>query len=460
MKGALISLLLATVVIRLVLVAALVFGGDPSPFAFGDSKGYLTIAENLHQGNGFSQVSSPPYLLDSSRTPVMPYVFAATKAVFGSFTPFVLVQAVLAGVLVYLTFLIALLVTKREKLALGAAALMAFEPYAIFINTSLLTETLYAVLVTLAAYLVLLYIERRSPWPLAAASALFALAALTRPLAQFMPALLVALVLWREPLRSSGRFVVAALVPFLLVVGPWVLRNHVTFGITAISSGGLQNVYSDLGATILVYDEGGVWRDKKNWLEADFAARHGIPVDTIQQNLELSPVLFREGLGIMLTHPKGTAKSFLAISLAFLTSDVWTFYPQKWGWMEPFSLQFSPTQSLLNDGPVVTLGRVLEASGSAALAIALAGRIFWVVTMLLFFAGLWSLWRQGGLPRSFTVIALVSVFYYLGLVWSAGAGVNGRYRYPLDPLIFTAAVVGAAALVQRLRSVLGWHKGI
>lgn len=459
-RHALIGIVATAIVIRLALFVVLLADDNPEHFILADTRGYMLVTDSLLSGHGFSQSTTTPYLPDSMRTPVLPLILAATKGLFGSPVPYILVQIGLAAALIYATFRLAHAVTESGRLALAAAALMAFEPYAIFINLSLLTETIFALMITGAAYALVLYVKGGSWKPVALASGLIACAALTRPIAQFAPVLIAMLVLWREPVRTYPRYLAAVFVPFLIVIGPWVIRNYMTFGITAISSGGLQNVYSDLGATILVYDEGGVWREKKNWLEADFATRHGIPVSTIQQNLELSPILFSEGLGLMVAHPVGTAKSFLSVALAFLTSDVWSYYPQKWGWLEPFTLGFSPTQSLLTDGPFATVGRVLNASGGVGLLIAIAGRIFWIIMNVLFAAGLWLLWREGGVKRSYAIMIAVSVLYYLGLSWSTGAGVNGRYRYPLDPLIFTAAVVGAAAVASRVRDMLGWRKAV
>ncbi len=439
--------------LRLVLFLALDSAGRPDFFVLGDTGNYTQLAHNMLAGNGYSMATSSPYAPDSIRTPLLPLMIAASESVTGSDLPVIWLQIVLSLVLILFTYKIAYMVGSDERIALVAAALMAFEPYSIFINFSILTETLFATINTLAIYCVFRYVTERSVVALCAASALCALAALTRPIAEFTPALLILVVLLVESPRAYLKYVAAAIIPFLIISSPWLIRNDRIFGVVSFSSGGLQNVYSDLGATIISYRDGVAWRSAKDALEADFAKRHNIPLDTIQQNLSLSPTLFREGLAIMIDNPGATVKSFVSVAIAFFTNDAWTYYLEHWNLVHSFDYTFSPTHMLITEGPIATFERVVSETGPV-LIVPLVGRLFWVIVSALFFVGSIVLVIRGGTQRIFALVMLLSVLYYLGLSWSAGAGVNGRYRYPINPLIFTGAVVGGAYLIARLRRMI------
>lgn len=441
------------VALRLMLFFALYSAGDRNVFFLDDTRGYMQIADNVLAGNGYSMSTSSPYIPDGMRTPVLPYVFVGVISVFKSPLPYVFIQIALSGMLAILTFLCARLITGKVSVALLSAALMMFEPFSFFITLSLLTETLFATLITFSLYLIIRYMDEGGIVRIAVASAIFGIAALTRPIAQFIPVVLLSIGVLTETWRTYLRYAVVAVVPFVLVLTPWVVRNHGIFGAATISSGGYQNVYSDLGASIISYRDGSEWYVVKKKLEQDFADRQGIDVRTIQQNLSLSPVLFKEGLRIMAENPVATMQSFTAACIAFLTNDSWSYYLQYWHFAAPFSLQFSPTQMLLSEGPLATARAVIDASGWFVI-VPLLGRLFWLSTAILFFVGLFVLFRGTAKERAFALVFVLIVLYYLGLSWSAGAGVNGRYRYPIHPIVFIGASMGAWYVLQRARGFL------
>lgn len=450
---ALLVIIALGIALRLALFFVLYSTGDSAVFALDDTRGYMQIAENIGAGHGYSMSTTTPYVPDGMRTPVLPFVFAGTMAVFNSPLPYVLIQITLSGVLALLTFECARIITARPRVALLSAALMTFEPFSLFINLSMLTETLFATLVTLALYFIVRYMHEGTIVRIAIASAIFGAAALTRPIAQFMPAVLLVIGTFTETRRTYIRYALAAVVPFFLILSPWLIRNHSIFGAATVSSGGYQNVYSDLGASIISYRDGSEWYIVKKQLEQDFADRQGIDVRTIQQNLSLSPVLFMEGLHIMIENPVATVQSLIATCIAFLTNDSWSYYLQYWHFAAPFSVSFSPTQMLLSDGPIATVRAIIDASGSFVI-VPVMGRLFWIATAGLFFTGVWALFCGTPRQRAYSFVFLLMLVYYLGLSWSAGAGVNGRYRYPINPIMFIGASMGAWYVLQRMQRFL------
>src|SRR3989344_146653 len=447
----LVWLIAISVLVRLLLFGFLALEGNPEYFIHGDSNGYMRLADNILAGNGYTQMTEPPYLPDSVRTPGFPLILAATKLAFNSFTAVIFLQILLSIALVFLAYRLCLLVSGKETLALIAAGLMAFEPYSIYINLSVLTDTWFATLLLSGTYVASRFIRAPTLWSMALASALFGLAALFRPIGQFLPIVLVFLVLLRMAPREYAKYIAVAIIPFLIVVGPWLARNEIVFGVPALSSSGLQNAYSDLGGAIISYrDRIPSWVAKQR-LEEDFSARYGSNIITIQQDLSYAPQLFKEALGIMFSNPVETTKALTSITIAFFTHDMWLYYPQRWELVPRYDITFSPSYVLMTEGPAVAFHKVVEEAGST-LVVPISGRLFWIAVVLLFFIGTGTLILRGGEGRIHALFLLALVLYLLALTASVGFGINGRFRYPVNALFFTGAAIGGSIVLHWLRT--------
>ena len=317
-------------------------------------------------------------------------------------------------------------------------------------------ERWLATLLLAGAYRASRFIRTPTLWNMALASALFGLAALVRPIGQFLPAILVFLVLLRMTPREYAKYLAVAVIPFLIVVGPWLARNEIVFGVPAISSGGLQNAYSDLGGAIIgIRDNIPSWV-AKNQLEEDFSARHGSTIITIQQDLSYSPSLFKESFGIIFSNPVASVKAFTAITIAFFTHDMWLYYPQRWEFAPRYDITFSPSHVLMTEGPVAAFRAVVDEAGWT-LFVPVAGRLFWVSIGTLFFVALGALMWRGGRERVYALFLFSLIAYFLMLSASVGFGINGRFRYPVNALFFTGAAIGGSIALHWLRARFASH---
>ncbi|OHA12888.1 MAG: hypothetical protein A3J10_00485 [Candidatus Sungbacteria bacterium RIFCSPLOWO2_02_FULL_54_10] len=449
-RNILLLILVGAVVVRLLLFGYLFFQDTPEFFVLGDSNGYLRIAHNLIEGNGYSQFTELPHLPDSMRVPGFPAMLAVSIGAFGSYIPIVLLQILFAAVLVFLTYRIALLVSGNERGALIAAALMAFEPYSVFISTSVLTETTFALLLACGAYAALRFLQEPGIGSVALSSVFFGAAALVRPIGEFLPLVLVPLVFLRVPARAYLKYLALAVVPFLIVIGPWLFRNYTTFGVPALSSGGLQNVYSDLGGAIIGVRDNIPTPEAKQQLEEDFVQRHNIVWATLQTDLSNGPAMFKEGIGIMLSNPVATIKVLTSISITFFTHDAWTYYLQRWDILPRYEVLFSPSYTLMTEGPIVALRESIAHAGWT-LPTALLGRAFWMGISALFFVGIAAMIMRGGRERMYALFLALVVLYLLALSASVGFGINGRFRYPVNSIFFTGAVIGGSLIMNWLK---------
>jgi len=227
-RWVLLAILAVALVSRLVFLVWAV--GLESPLR-GDEVNYQDHAANIAAGRGLVDSDGRPA---ASRPPLLPLVLGAIYLVTG---PHVevgrLVQVLVGTAVVALTYLLARRLFSA-RIALGAAALAAVNPYLIFISSYVLTEGLYTVLAL--SFLVLLEGGRREAYAryqrLAALGGLLALTVLARPTAVGLAAFAAAAVLITGTGSVAQRLArVGVLAAGLaLVLAPWAVRNHQRLG--------------------------------------------------------------------------------------------------------------------------------------------------------------------------------------------------------------------------------------
>jgi 4-amino-4-deoxy-L-arabinose transferase-like glycosyltransferase len=196
----------------------------------------------------------------------------------GDNTAVVLVQVLLSGASVLLAYLLA---TRMWSAPVGllAALFTALEPLQNATSATLLTETLSA-FVLLAAALVgfdaLRDDEPRAlPWALL--GLVLAVATLVRPITYYLPVLVLLLLVARYARRVAwgeiAKVAVAFLLPIVVLVGGWQLRNHERVDSWRVSGIEGKNLYQYRAAGVVAANSGMTLLEAKDKLVADFGPR-------------------------------------------------------------------------------------------------------------------------------------------------------------------------------------------
>ncbi len=215
---------------------------SPKPLKFftPDSFGYDQIAANILRYGVFSARSQPPLAPDLDRTPAYPALLATVYAVVGhSPEAVILLQILMAALTAVVTFVLARRSGFSNRVALPAAALFAVEPVSAMTSDLLLTETLFTLLLAAASLLLLFYWRSSQLRWLLLGAVLFGLAALTRPVSQFLPLALVPVVVAMARRAGWRRATVAALLFIAISMGitySWALRNYQAGGVFTLST--------------------------------------------------------------------------------------------------------------------------------------------------------------------------------------------------------------------------------
>lgn len=216
-----------------------------------------------------------------------------------------LIQAGLGLGTMWLAYGLARRLGGGHRAGLVAAAGLGLGPAFVLEPLNLLTESLFLALLTLAVTLYVRSVSRAAPGGLAASGAVFALAALTRPVVLLLPVLLFPHLVARSGPQRRARSAAVLLAAFAATLAPWgVYLRHSTG--SWVPPGGFAHFW--LGAT-----PRGAWPGNReaDALRRRFATRDDDYVGEAGRLIAADPggwLVHRTGLlGAALAQPHGTA---------------------------------------------------------------------------------------------------------------------------------------------------------
>lgn len=158
----------------------------------------------------------------------------------------------------------------RMRWAVAAGMVYALHPAAMLYASSILSESLFTFLVTLAVTILLFGIRRDKLSWVFAAGLLMGLAALARPVAAPFFLIVAAAIWWWR--KSIGRPVVAAVVfsaATLAVMTPWIVRSSVAAGrfVLVNATGPVNFALATAPVQWNLNDQSSIWQDEHYWRE-------------------------------------------------------------------------------------------------------------------------------------------------------------------------------------------------
>ncbi len=207
---------------------AYTFSEDPDQIISRDSASYEVSAQSILDGKGFKNAAGEP---EVRRTPGYPLVIATIYRIFGeSRLALVIAQCVISVFTIYLIFLVASKLFS-PKAGFGAAIIMGIDPMNILYSQKLLTESTAAFVNTLICLLgVYLVLNKKYRYALFLGLALAA-GTMVRPINYYLViavAMGVSVYGVKSKLKpkKSISLVLLVLLPSVIIVGGWQLRNY------------------------------------------------------------------------------------------------------------------------------------------------------------------------------------------------------------------------------------------
>lgn len=396
----------------------------------GDSKGYILLAENLLEHGVFSVSQGEPFELESFRAPGYPVFLAALFTLFGVSFLALLVHALIASAAPIFLYILARPI--YEKAAFWGSIIFVFEPVRLFLSASFLSDAFFTVLF-LAMLALTFAVKEGSILRALSVGILLGVCILVRPIAIFLPLLFAAYFVVDHHFSKRG-FLVGFCVGLgaLIVISPWMYRNHVVFGSWNIASVGVANLMlynapeflkwkptPEGNATLAVFQA-----------EQESLPRHealSLARSDVFEEAFLEIIRGRE-VEYIIFHVMKTVPFFISDGLR----DTIRLFNVDIGVMPNIS-------TALLKGDITTLVSYLR-TGGTAITLFVVGVGFWCVVFLLFvFESVCALLRREWLGSLFLTL-LVAYFAFL-----TGPVSNARYRVPVEGLML---VIAARALYR------------
>src|SRR3989338_1949041 len=397
------------------------------------SESYYEIAHNILSGHGFSGATTEPYTPDSWRTPLYPLFIAANFKLFGSDLAVIISQIIMGSILALLAKRISYHIMNNEKIAIGVGIFFAIEPLLIRLTSVLLTETL--ILTLFFGFLLAFYnyLKNEKFSYLAVSAVLLGLTTLTRPITQYLPVIIVALIIWifrkKITIRVFWRMI-GFLVIFVMMLSPWLYRNSRLFGSPALAATSANNLYGYFIPSILALKNNISYNEAKN----KFFAEEKISDLTII-DLKTANHFTQRSIEILKKMPPyDTTKVIVLTVVSLFTQDGYRDILGDLGL--DANLPAIPVFKIIQS-PRIALSIIGGLIRGPAI-IVIAGRIFWILMTLFAALGIIKYLKRERLQNKISFTFLI-IFYFTITSAVVGLGVTARYRAPINIFIATFA---------------------
>ncbi len=423
-----------------------------------DAQGYHWLARNLLEHGVYSLNTEPPLRADNVRAPLYPLWVAGWYSLGGP-VPMVIVlsHALIDTLTVVLAYRLGRLVA-GANVGMITALLYALNPSSWRFCNELLTEIVFGCLLTAAVWMLARYIIRGGNWNALACGVLTGAAILCKPNVQFLPLMLVIIMVqgvfagrkdWQR-----GALIVCVTIGVLLM--PWVVRNRIVFGQWFYTRTFDDNVAHVSTVATLARVNGekvapwtARWEEIYETLIAETAIRYGwddVPEaslstrerdERLQQITEVArKVVARHSMAFFTSHTLSWVRSFIPQEHKFW---YWWLTGRPW---ETLGLRGDALGRAFEAATHGWVGRAVQiiwreriiALPPVALLLWIAWAVGYILATLLLIRGAWRL-----RPRVLTLMLVATIFY---VTFVPGPISHIRFRLPVVPLILLLMTCG------------------
>jgi hypothetical protein len=497
-RGPLLVALVALILRLLLPAAAIVFGGSLSRFITPDTASYLTPARHLLERGAFSNLSGPEIF----RTPGYPLALTPGLIAGHPILVTLLLQALAGTLTVWFTMRTAALLfgdgddvaastgsTGSDGSARGAASiggamattadsrvvtacgwLAACEPLSLVCGALLMADTLLTTAVSGAVLLAVMHLRQPSTRTALALGVALAAAAYIKPIAYYLPAVLIPW-LWFEqrrvasrrpallgPMTRAGRQLPNQVIPLFpegkrglggvgalltrhllataatvaILCGAWQIRNGMQTGFWGFSTLTARAVYVAAGGGVTAARDGRSFGDVREERLQHAAIR------TSREPLHVGD-MYRRGLSDVLASPG------IAVAVHLKGMLLTLFDPASLDYLRLFGAypETSPVTRFGGQGLAATVATIAREYPAVVWCSLLLEAIL-LAYLALAARGVWRALRHrvANLPEA-RVLLLIAAYF---LVLSGGIFGTARFRLPIMPVVI---LLGGYALATR-----------
>jgi len=389
-----------------------------------DSALYVSLGSDLFRYHVFSSLI---------RTPVYPLFIASAHYVSGEVLPQVLLfQCVLDSLTAIAVALIFFRLFKDSGYSLMAGLIYAINPFAVYYSNMILSETLFTLLIAIMFYLLACFFDGQRYVHLAISGVVLGLSALCRPIALYVPLLILAgLLSVKIPFRKKVLSCILFILCFFVVVTPWYLRNHKYYHRWTLSPIDELNYFISFAPEVLMIENnplsvlqvrinGPIEYYRKllwNQVKSKYGWYENSPSEVVE-DAKRAALLGEEGRKVILERPL----IFLASHLLNISRTLCPYYPS-FSTLTGIDSMVFPVLSFIID----------------------------LLTIVFFISGIFFLLKgeQPVSPGRVLIYTLMAMIFYFSFV----PGVVGyaRFRVPVLPYISILSAAGIKGVFPRMK---------
>lgn len=425
-----VGILTAAVLLRLAF-ASLVYA-RPSLAVANDSDRYVPIASSILSGHAYAwNTDRPGELLNTAGYPLF---LAGTFAVLGRSAGDIAVAQLTLSAMLALALYFAVHPLVGTAPALAAALLLAVDPLTILWSMTILTEVLFAAVLGISGLLLVRWAHSGRTRTLLLAGFFAGLACLVKPYAELVVAVWgLALIFLPDgtaareqlPIALGPRRLLVFLVPVVLLVAPWFVRNALLWHCPALSSVDRVTMRDYVAAKVIS--------------ETEHISLEQAQLDLQTADPGICPVNGSSYLKTVLAHAGLYAQLHVAGTLPVLFGTSFDRWLQYTGTDYRLPDLFQPFMDHGVDGVVQVLGKAYS-TFPAAVALMAGLILFQVLIYWLALRGACRMWHDESAVVRWTAITTVAAI--LVLVLAPGQGGHERFRVPAQPFLMLLAAYG------------------
>ena len=431
---------------RVVALLLAVYNHGEGILYLSDSGAFVDLALSLALGTGYSGDGG----LNSHAlyVPGYPFFLAVSSFLFGNLWPALITQILLSSLVPVLILRIGNILGFSSKISLVGALLSALEPHLVIFSIVYMTEALYGFLFMAGVLFFAQFLKNQLLTYVFLSSITLGLAAYVKVSNYLVFLYLAAIIFYLRLIKADMKkvFTTAAifLSVFIAMIFPWFLRNYYHSGLWRMSSHEAYNLYVYDGASILSLRDGISYEGGKKIRLDSWKEETGTDVNIVANNLNLAELMHKKGVEFAVQNLGSTMKLAILTSISFWTSHNYAYFlTYFYTVFDKPSYVIPPTQLLFQGKIGETFYGTLKFITTPYYLVSLGGKILRLLLAVLAFFGIWNLYKSADYARkSFAVLAGLIFIYYTIMAFGAGFGIEGRVRYPIEPLLMLTAVVG------------------
>jgi len=430
------------IVISLGLTLVTIFFFSESIYSM-DTNTYIEPAKSLINNLTFNtSVDSNQAMF--LRTPGYPFFISIIYFFTNSDVWIIFIQYIIFLLTSFVIFKIALELVNNKNIAKYAFLISLFDLARIYFVQVLLTETLFTFLITIFILYTIRFLKYFTLRDIITASIILGLATLVRPITiYFIPIFILFITLFilrkKENLNTSPiNAIIYLVLPIVLTVGSWNLRNYYLSGVFDICSIKGANGYFYKKGAILSKLNGITFLEQKEKMEEEW----GVLVKTNKEfknmnEMEISKYLEKETISTILEHPF----VFLSIQLRGLFTIIIDTGTANYAVLYRAHKEGSGILADMNTMNFYDFIIKLISNHTVLILFSLVGVIYILPLYIFAIYGTYKIILSKEIYNKYIVVFLFLFIGYM-VYFSTGVESFSRFRIPLMPLLYILSAYG------------------